>query len=100
MTPRTLRLMLPLTAMLSLAACATGIRSEPVPVGPSQIVNPCMAIKLPARLDADRRARLVRELSEAPADAVWPTALVSAAGVEAAVRACQKPGTLAGVTPG
>lgn len=85
----TLRLLPPLAGLTFLTACATAPVYEPAPVPVSKIVNPCDAITLPNRLDADQRGRLVRELSEAPADAQWPGSLMAASAVVEAVRACQ-----------
>lgn len=89
-TPRHTSLLL---VLLSLTACGPAPTSEPGPViRPSAIVDPCDGIRLPARLDDPRRARLAAEIATAPPDAVWPGVLRDAAGIERAVRACQTPG--------
>lgn len=89
------RRVLPYLVPLWLTACAAGTISDPVPrpgpLPPSRIVNPCNAVRLPPRLDADRRAALADEIAAAPANAVWPDVLRDAAGVGRAVRACQTP---------
>lgn len=85
------RRMLPCLVPLWLTACAAGATSDPVPLPPSRVVNPCNAVRLPPRLDAQRRAALASEIAAAPAAAVWPDVLRDAAGVERAVRACQTP---------
>ena len=87
-TPRRL---LPCLVPLWLTACAAGATSDPTPLPPSRIVNPCNAVRLPSRLDAGRRAALADEIAAAPANAVWPDVLRDAAGVARAVRACQTP---------
>ena len=78
-----------------LPACAAGATAEPsaapVPLPPSRIVNPCDAIRLPPRLDEDKRQALADEIAAAPASAVWPDVLRDAAGVARAVRACRTP---------
>lgn len=90
MPRKPLRLLLPTAVLSSCAACATGATSDPAPVvSPSRIVNPCDAIRLPARLDDAHRAQLADEIAAAPAGAVWPNVLTDAAGVERGVRACQ-----------
>lgn len=85
------RLTLPCLALFSLTACGTAANSNlaVVVVPPSRIVNPCDAIRLPARLDDARRKRLADEIAAAAPDAVWPDVLRDAAAIEAALRACQ-----------
>ena len=85
------RRLLPWIVPLWLTACAAGATSDPVPLPPSRIVNPCNAIRLPPRLDQARRAALADEIAAAPASAVWPDVLRDAAGVARAVRACRTP---------
>ncbi len=85
------RRMLPWIVPLWLTACAVGATSDPVPLPPSRIVNPCDAIRLPPRLDQGRRQALADEIAAAPASAVWPDVLRDAAGVARAVRACRTP---------
>ena len=85
------RRVLPCLVPLWLTACAAGATSDPVPLPPSRIVNPCDAVRLPPRLDAGKRAALADEIAAAPATAVWPDVLRDAAGVARAVRACQTP---------
>ncbi len=83
------RRMLPCLVPLWLTACAAGATSDPAPLPPSRIVNPCNAVRLPPRLDGARRTALAEEIAAAPASAVWPDVLRDAAGVARAVRACQ-----------
>ena len=85
------RRVLPCLVPLWLTACAAVATSDPVPLPPSRVVNPCNAVRLPPRLDAGRRAALADEIAAAPAAAVWPDVLREAAGVARAVRACQTP---------
>ena len=85
------RRVLPWIVPLWLTACAAGATSDPVPPAPSRIVNPCDAIRLPPRLDQQRRQALADEIATAAASAVWPDVLRGAAGVARAVRACRTP---------
>lgn len=82
------RKLLLLTLGTSLSAgCATVSPNEPAPTALCQ--SPLDGIHVPPRLDAGTRADLVRELSAAPAGAVWVGQLMADSAVVEAVRAAQ-----------